>query len=122
MKKSKTLKQWLTPKLRRLSLQWPERHKALNKVKHSVHIGKFKNGNPKNKIMFGCEHCGILSDKSEVQVDHKIEVSIAKTIGEYISRLFCAASELQVLCKPCHLMKTNYPEIFEEQKKTKKKD
>jgi hypothetical protein len=60
------------------------------------------------KNQYKCAHCAKLFDK--VFVDH-IKPVIDPKIGfvdwnTYIFRLFCPSNELQILCKPCHGIKT----------------
>ena len=59
---------------------------------------------------FECADCKVEFTKKDVQVDH-IKPVVDPRFGfsgfdEYISRLYCVANNLQVLCRPCHLAKT----------------
>lgn len=61
-----------------------------------------------------CKGCGKYERRMNCQVDH-VEPVIPITgwdglIG-FTTRLFCAVEGLQILCKPCHLLKTNAENI-----------
>lgn len=114
LKKPKTLKTWLIPRLRRISIYWRGRNEAINDAKVWVSMGKFKNGKPKTKVLFECAECarqGIdgYYERHDIQADHIIPV--ANTDGfqdwnSYIEALFCDKSNFQVLCKYHHDVKT----------------
>ena len=58
-----------------------------------------------------CAKCGEGFPEKLTQVDH-ISPVVDPTIGfngwdDFIERLFCEVDNLQVLCKPCHQIKTN---------------
>lgn len=58
---------------------------------------------------YKCSECLSWEFKStEVQVDHIVPVGVFKIkhIAEYINRLFCDLSNLRVICKKCHNVKT----------------
>lgn len=119
-KKPKPLKSWLIPQLRKISRYWPQKHVAINESKVKVEAGKFQNGNIKYKTLMKCAGCTDLFERDEIQVDHIIPVANIDGFTnweDYITKLFCDASNLQVLCKPCHLSKT----IVENDERTSKK-
>lgn len=64
------------------------------------------------KFWVKCESCGQMEAKSNVQVDHrKPLVPVGRTLEDMtwdgvVDRLWCDASNLQILCKPCHKEKT----------------
>ena len=93
--------------LRELSIQAPEYHAALNKVKVKKLVGKYKNGNNKYRVHYKCEFCGKLYLREDVQVDHIVEVGQFDDWSNWIERLFCLSDNFQVLCRRCHLGKTN---------------
>lgn len=114
-KPPKTLRQWLTSQLRRISMRWPPKHEVLNAAKVWVDIGEFKNGNTKMGLFFTCAECtrqGLttLHPKSNIQVDHITEIAGLDGFTDwdtYINALFCEADKLQVLCLDHHKEKTN---------------
>jgi 5-methylcytosine-specific restriction endonuclease McrA len=59
---------------------------------------------------YRCAVCSLDFPAKDVQVDHiKPIVSVSagfKTWDDFIDKLFCEAKNLQVLCKPCHKVKT----------------
>ena len=101
MSKKFNLKNYLVSVLRKASYRHPMRSEALRNAR----IGRNQ---------YKCAECGNIFTNKEVQVDHKD--SIVPTSGfkngndwdwnEYIERLYCDASNLQVLCKPDHHAKT----------------
>jgi 5-methylcytosine-specific restriction endonuclease McrA len=69
--------------------------------------------NPKSgklAMHYRCAVCSLDFPAKDVQVDHiKPIVSVSagfKTWDDFIDKLFCEAKNLQVLCKPCHKVKT----------------
>ncbi len=107
----KKLKARIIAALRKISAQSDNRKKCLDAVKTRDLVGNFKNGNPKYLNQYRCKMCANKFKSTEVQVDHIIPV-IDPTAGfenwnKYMSRLFCDIENLQVLCKPCHVIKTN---------------
>ena len=53
---------------------------------------------------------GELFTNKEVEVDHIVPAGSLKTfddLPEFVERMFCEADGFQVLCKPCHQLKTN---------------
>ena len=109
-KKPRTLRQWLEPKLRNMARQWPEKNKARRKAVKRVQIGLYKNGKPEFRSMYECAECKKTFQKQETAADHIIPV-VDPVDGfidwnTYLERLFCPADNYQILCKPCHLLKS----------------
>lgn len=117
-KKKKTLQQWLIPKLRRISMHWPEMNEALKLAKVKVPIGTNKNGTVKYKVKIRCSCCEELFDgRPNVEIDHiDPVVNITGFIdwNSYINTLFCSVENLRVLCKDCHDDVTYYQEQLRE--------
>lgn len=93
--------------LRAASRRWPQKHEALKKSC----IGKRLNKATGNDVFhYKCAACANLFKAVEVQVDHvNPVVSVEKGFegwDVYIERMFCEADGYQVLCKPCHAIKT----------------
>jgi hypothetical protein len=97
MKKSFDLRKFLIPILRRKSLYYPERHRALN-------LAKIERG------FYRCRSCQQGFGRKEIHVDHVASVISTKEgwvdWNTYIARLFVPAEELQVLCIACHNIKS----------------
>jgi len=99
--------------LRSSTLRWHIRNDVIKESKVKVHIGYFKNGNRKYKVMHKCNVCGGLYEK--IQVDHIEEVGQYKgDLHCYASRMFCDKSNLQAICKSCHDVKTNEYKEYRE--------
>ena len=96
--------------IRRLWTQYsPTRRYLLNSRKRKV--PKLKADGTPGKVMINvweCEECQDLV--SERDVDHIKEVGKMPETEEglpaWVGRLFCEASNLQILCKSCHKKKT----------------
>jgi 5-methylcytosine-specific restriction endonuclease McrA len=58
-----------------------------------------------------CARCCQPAKRKDVQVDHIVPVLDPRlgfvNFDVYVARLFCSLENLQVLCKPCHKIKTN---------------
>ena len=88
-----------------------------------------KDGTPSKRknVRFKCNKCKKLFTYKNVQVDHKIPVvEIGKSYQDYSldeiwERIRCKKNNLQVLCKPCHSIKsTAENQKRRELKKSKK--
>ncbi len=101
--------------LRQVAKYSPEVKQALKLATHPTIKG------PKGGARFICAKCGEVFEKKDVQVDHiNPIIPVNKRTSDLdwntiIARMFCSAEKLQVLCKPCHLIKSN-----EERKERKK--
>lgn len=91
------LRPWLITQLRRISYRYGPRYQALNAAK--VSRGVYK-----------CAGCKKDFARKDIQVDHIQPIVGSEgftTWDDYITRLFCEAEGLQVLCKDdCHKEKT----------------
>jgi hypothetical protein len=62
------------------------------------------------KDYYRCLYCGNYEHIKNIQIDHRDPVIDPKvgftTWDNYIARLFCSVENLDVLCKPCHYIKT----------------
>ena len=91
--------------LRQLARYMPVKKECLAESIHPTEKG------PRGGALRVCAHCGLCFPMHKVHVDH-IEPVIPvdreiKDWNEYIVRLFCDIDNLQVLCKECHLIKSN---------------
>lgn len=103
-------KNWILHQLRRISLKWPPRCRALERTKKTFYITS-KKGTQVKRVSWTCEMCGKadLKDK-EKQLDHKLAV-VDPVVGYidlevYADRLFCDDTGWQVICLECHETKS----------------
>jgi 5-methylcytosine-specific restriction endonuclease McrA len=90
--------------LRRKSMHWPPVANAKKAARRA-----YKGPNKRQKWEYKCAHCHNYFKGEDIDVDHINECGTLneKTAGEFILRLFCPSSGLQVLCKTCHHKKTH---------------
>lgn len=87
--------------------RYPPKYETLNEAKTEK-----KNNKATGRLAqhYLCAICGDDFPASQVQVDHIVPVVDPekgfKDWNTFIRRLFCEASNLQVVCKPCHKKKT----------------
>lgn len=114
-KKPVNFYQWLRSGLRSLSRKWPAIYEALAAAKVP-----YKGENKRRQWSYKCAMCSQLFESKMVAVDHKIPagaMSCKEEVGDFVERLFCAPSGLQVLCHECHDCKTMMDKVgctFEE--------
>lgn len=108
------LKNFVITILRRASYKWKPRNNTLKAAK--VSYGKYT-----------CNVCKGIYARKDVVLDHKIPVVDPihgfQGFDEYIERMFVDESGFQVLCSPCHDIKTANERIIRQnnKKKTPKK-
>lgn len=93
--------------LRSGSRRWPPKYEVLNESKTEKRINQ-KTGRLAQH--YRCASCQVEWPAKEVQVDHK-EPVVVPNVGFiswdiYIERLFCERTNLQVLCRTCHKLKS----------------
>ena len=90
-------------------------------VKHQVKLANRKTvKGKKHRFEYNCVHCNGWFQDKETQVDHIIGAGSLKSYDDlpgFVERLFCEAKNLQVLCKPCHQVKTNHERKALKEKK-----
>lgn len=99
---------WIRNQLRRLFFRWWERSNAVKNARV-------------DRGLYRCAGCSQIFKGKEMHVDH-IDPVVDPAQGFvdwdiYISRLFCSAENLQLLCEVCHKNKTS--KETEERKKFK---
>lgn len=90
--------------LRRCWTRWPERIACLIESRRS-----YKGPNKRQKWESNCKMCNSWFKLSEMTVDHIIPCGTFLCSDDYktfIPNLFCDRSNLQVLCKECHNIKS----------------
>lgn len=108
---------FITSALRAASRRWPPKYKALKEA----FVGKKVNAKTGKMAMhYKCAACKKHFVAVDVQVDHIDPVVDPKkgfiSWDVFIERMFVEIEKLQVLCKPCHKIKTD-----EEKTQRKKK-
>lgn len=114
-KKARTwnLQTRITTELRRLWLYSPLRQKAILEARIPGTQKPFQHV---------CAECGERVTLGELRVDHiepMVPVTGFVSWDDTIGNLFCSADNLQVLCKPCHDVKSAHER--EERKVNKKR-
>lgn len=93
--------------LRAGSRRWPPKYETLKEAYRETKIN-VKSGRLAKH--YECNICKQLFPSKDVQVDHKKPI-VSPSKGftswdDFINALFCPKKNLQVLCKPCHDIKT----------------
>jgi 5-methylcytosine-specific restriction endonuclease McrA len=102
------LRNFIISALRSASSRYPPKYECLNKAKTGKQVNKATGRIAEH---YKCASCNKLFVAKEVQVDH-IEPVVSPMTGfidwnTFITRLFCTTSNLQVLCKGCHSVKSD---------------
>ena len=74
-----------------------------------------KAGQPRTRTDFKCAHCSKVCKRANVEVDHIVGAGVLKDWDDlvpFVQRLYCSVDGLQVLCKPCHLIKTKEDKLL----------
>lgn len=107
--------------LRAGTRRWPPKYEAL----HEAKTEKKKNEKTGRIAQhYVCALCDCEFTSKDIEVDHiDPVVDPAKGFKDwntYIKRLFCEKSNLQVVCKPCHKVKTKSEKVPIESKRKSK--
>lgn len=89
---------------RRLSIRWKPRAEVLKEVRRV-----YKGLNKRQKWEYQCNKCKQWFAQKQIEVDHIIPCGSIKCftdIGPFYERMLVEKSGYQVLCKPCHLIKS----------------
>lgn len=87
-------------------------------VKHQFMKSKqlpYSGSDKRTRFEYECSECKQRFVGKDVQVDHKVpagSLNKYEDLPSFAERLFCEADNLQIMCKPCHKVKTQ-----EERKK-----
>lgn len=85
--------------------RYPPKWEVLRQAQRPA-VGRSK----QTKWEYLCAACGIYHLAKDVSVDHIVACGTLKSYDDlplFVSRLFCKAEELQVLCTDCHKEKTH---------------
>ncbi len=92
--------------LRKAFGRWPPKYETLKEARTSIKINPATGRKAQH---FKCKICKGEFTQKQVQVDHVAPVvgrGNFKDWNTFIERLFCEKHNLQVLCIPCHKIKT----------------
>ena len=79
-------------------------------VKHQVKKASARTKKGSKRFEYHCNSCRKWFPNSQVEVDHIVgagSLKCAEDLPGFVTRLYCEADNMQVLCKTCHLKKTN---------------
>lgn len=98
----KQFREWMKNTLRRAFFRYWERTKAIQTARV-------------DRGLYQCAGCKVVSKIQGMHIDHILPV-VDPAVGfsgwdVYIARLFCSASNLQLLCKECHTTKTKTEQL-----------
>lgn len=102
---------WIRSNLRRAFQKYPVKFQVKQAGRRRSLDGK--------RTEYLCNHCGNTFRDKDIQVDHIKPAGSLKSYEDlpaFVENLFCEIDGLQLLCKPCHQVKTN---AEKEERKTK---
>ena len=102
------LKNFIISALRSASNRYPPKYECLNAAKVGKKVNKATGRLAEHYKCAGCKKHFVAK---EVQVDH-IEPVVSPLTGfidwnTFVARMFCPITNLQVLCKECHKVKSD---------------
>ena len=95
--------------LRRASMKYPVKNDVLDAGRKN----KPKGAPGRHQYIYQCAECSKWYERKRIDVDHIVEAGSLKTFDDlpgFVSRLFCEADNLQLLCngpQGCHNKKTH---------------
>lgn len=98
--------------IRRIFSRSPVKQEVLKAVRReSPKYNKNGERSKKDAVEYLCNNCKQYVGSTKVEVDHLQPVIEINELGfvdwnTFVDRLFCKADQLQVLCDPCHDIKT----------------
>ena len=115
-KRKPNRKSWITQQLRRLSLRWPPRGRALKASRRELPRKIKKDGTPYKKANYEyqCNICKEWFRNKDIELDHINPVVDVKSeamseeefYSTFIMGLFCYEDNFQVVCSKCHTKKS----------------
>jgi len=94
--------------LRKASMSWPVKSDVLAASRRDRTEAS---GEGKHRYEYECAGCRRHYQGKDVAVDHLVPAGTLKKFEDlagFVSRLYCEADGLQVLCTDCHQTKTNH--------------
>lgn len=98
---------FVTSTLRSGFRRWAPKYDALKRAYTETKLSKSK----RQAKHYRCASCQNEFTSKDVQVDHIVAMGHCDTWDEFIEGLFCEADNLQILCKPCHLIKSKKEKV-----------
>lgn len=104
MKKDVSAFNWVKRYIELISYKWAPRNLALKRARR---VSQLKD--KRTKWQYQCNHCMKWFKQKEIQIDHIVPKGrySKETFFVWLDRLFCDVDGFQILCRPCHLKKTN---------------
>ena len=95
---------WVKRYIEAISYKWEPRSAALKKARRVSQLP-----DKRTKWEYQCNHCNHWFKQKEVQIDHIIPKGryTKDTFFVWLDRLFCPVTGFQILCRPCHVIKSN---------------
>lgn len=96
---------WIRSALRRLSVRWLPKNKALNAVRVA-----YTGADKRTKWVYKCQDCAKLFKRKDIECDHIVACGSLLDYGDlagFVKRLFCEQDGYRILCTQCHLKITN---------------
>jgi 5-methylcytosine-specific restriction endonuclease McrA len=120
-KKLPNLDGWVTVKLRRASLMWPGRTKAMQAAR--VDRGLYECAMCKGRFRKGEYHLDHIDSVVPIDGGNRRKDNPARVdFNMYIDRLFVGPEQYQVLCTQCHSSKTALEDSMRTYYKNEKKE
>lgn len=95
--------EWVKRYIELISYKWTPRTQAMNKARR---VSKLSD--KRTKWQYQCNSCKQWFKQKEIQLDHIIPKGryTKETFFIWLDRLFCPVDGFQVLCRPCHIIKS----------------
>ena len=102
---------WLRGQFRKIWMDFIPKNEFLSENCRPVndHERSMYGLHPRTKKAGKCTFCSQILGKSKLQVDHITPAGSMRTYAEapsYLLRLLCSKDNMQLICKPCHEIKT----------------
>ena len=95
---------WMKRYIEGLSYKWTPRNEAMKRASRISQLS-----DKRVKFERQCAQCKKWFKTADVQVDHIVPKGrySRETFFVWLERLFCPTDGFQILCKPCHVKKSN---------------
>jgi hypothetical protein len=94
---------WIKKHIERASLKWPPLKQAENKASRVSLLS-----DKRTKFEYQCNHCKEWFRRKDINRDHIVPKGrySRETFFDWLDKLLCPASGIQILCIPCHVKKS----------------